>query len=51
MIRGIMREVLLAKAGGVKPKPDMKCRTKTGRKSIIDIDYQKWQIISDIVES
>ena len=38
MICGIMREVLLAKAGGVKSEPNLKGWSKTGRKSIIYMD-------------
>ena len=40
MIRGIMKEVLLAKADGVKFEPDLKGQSKTGIKSIIDMDSQ-----------
>ena len=40
IIRGMMKEVLLAKLDGVKFKPDMKGQIKTGRKSIIDMDSQ-----------
>ena len=50
MIRGIMKEVLLAKADGVKFELDMKGRSKTGRKSIIDMDYQEAQIIADTMK-
>ena len=38
IICGIMKEVLLTKTDGVKFGPDMKGRSKTGRKSIIDMD-------------
>ena len=51
MIHRIMKEVLSAKADGVKSEPDLKGRGKTGRKSIIDKDSQEAQIISDAVES
>ena len=51
MIHGIMKEVLLAKADGVKFEPDMKGRSKTGRKSIINMDSQESQIIADVVDS
>ena len=51
MISGVMKKVLLAKADGVKFKPDMKRWSKTGRKSIIDMDYQESHIIVDAVES
>ena len=40
MICGIMKEVLLAKADGVKFEPDLKGWIKTGSKSIIDIYSQ-----------
>ena len=40
VIRGVMKEVLLAKADGVKFEPNLKARSKTGRKSIIDMDYK-----------
>ena len=46
-----MQEVFLGKAYGVKFKPNMKGWRKTGRKSIIDMDYQEVQIIADAVES
>ena len=46
-----MREVLLAKADGVKFESDLKCWRKTGRKSIIDMDSQEAQIITDAVDS
>ena len=46
-----MEEVLLAKANGIKFEPDLKGRSKTGRKSIIDMDFQEAQIIADAVES
>ena len=36
-----MKEVLLAKADVVKFEPDMKGRSKTGRKSIIYMNYQE----------
>ena len=49
MIHRIMKEVLLAKADGVKSEPDLRGRRKTGRKSIIDMDYQEAQIIADAV--
>ena len=51
MILGIMKEVLLARADGVKFKPDMKGQRKTGSKSIIDMDSQEVQITADAVES
>ena len=51
MIFGVMEEVLLAKANGIKFEPDLKGRSKTGRKSIIDMDFQEAQIIDDAVES
>ena len=51
MIRKIMMEVLLAKVDGVKFKPDLKGQSKTGRKSIIDMDSQEAQIFADAVES
>ena len=50
MIHRIMKEVLLAKVDGVKFEPDIKDRRKTGRKSIIDMDYQEANIISDALE-
>ena len=51
MIRGIVKEVLLAKADGVKFGPDIKCRIKTGRESIIYMNPQEAQIISDVMDS
>ena len=51
MIRGIMKEVLLAKADGVKFKPDLKGWSKTGGKSIIYMDSQEVQIIDDAMDS
>ena len=51
MIFGVMEEVLLAKANGIKFEPDLKGRSKTGRKSIIDMDFQEAHIIADAVES
>ena len=50
MIRGIMKEVLLAKADGVKLETNLKGRRKTERKSIIDVDSKEAQIITDVVE-
>ena len=49
-IRGIMKEVLLAKADGIKFEPNLKGQSKTGRKSIIGMDSQEMQIISDALE-
>ena len=43
VIRGIMKEVLLEKTDGVKFGLDMKGRSKTGSKSIVDIDSQEAQ--------
>ena len=40
VICGIMKEVLLAKADGVKFEPDMIGQSKTGRKYVIDVDTQ-----------
>ena len=51
MICSIMKEVLSAKADGVKFKLDLKGWSKTGRKYIIDMDYKEAQIITDTVES
>ena len=51
MIRGIMKEVLLAKADGVKFEPDLKGWSKTGRKSIIYMDYKELNIINDAMDS
>ena len=51
MIRGIMKEVLLAKADGVKFGPDIKGQIKTGRESIIYMDSQEAQIIADAMDS
>ena len=45
-----MKEMLLAKADGVKFEPDMKGQSKIGRKSIIDMDSKEEQIIADVVE-
>ena len=50
MIRGIMKEVLLAKADGVKFGPDLKGRSKTGSISIIYMDSQEAQIIADAMD-
>ena len=50
MICGIMKEVLLAKADGFKIKPDLKGWSKTGRKSIIYMDSQEVQIITDAMD-
>ena len=50
MVFWIVKEVLLVKADGVKSEPDLKGRSKTGRKSIIDMDSQEAQIITDEVE-
>ena len=50
IICGIVKEVLLAKADGVKFEPDLKGRSKSGRRSIIDMDSQEAQIIADAVE-
>ena len=50
MICRIMKEVLLAKADGVTFKPDLKGRSKNGRKSIIDMNSQEAQITADAVE-
>ena len=51
MICRIMKEVLLAKADGVKFKPDLKGRSKTGGKSIIIRDSQEVKIIADAMDS
>ena len=51
MIYGIMKEVLLAKADGVKFGPDLKGRIKTGRESIIYMDSQEAHIIYDAMDS
>ena len=40
MIRRIMKEVLLENADEVQFEPYLKYRKKTGRKFIIDMDYQ-----------
>ena len=40
MICGIIEEVSLAKANGIKFEPNLKGRNKTGRKSITDMDSQ-----------
>ena len=50
MIRGIIKEVLLVKAEGLKFETDLKGLIKTGRKSIIDMDSQEAKIIADAVE-
>ena len=50
MICGIMKEVLLEKADGVKFEPNLKGWSKTGSKSIIDIDSQELHIIADALE-
>ena len=41
MISGIMKEVFLAKVDGVKFEPNLKVRSKTGRKSIIYMDSKE----------
>ena len=51
MILRIMKEVLLAKADGVRFEPSLKCRRKNGRKSIIDMDSQEAHIIDDVFKS
>ena len=51
MICGIMKEVLLAKADGVRFEPSLKGRSKTGRKSTIDMDSQEAHIIDDVFKS
>ena len=51
MIRGIMKELSLAKADGVKFEPNMKGRRKIRRKPIIDMNSQEAQIIDYVVES
>ena len=51
IIFGIMKELLLAEAYGIKSEPDLKGRSKTGRKSNIDMDFQELQIINDAVKS
>ena len=50
-IRGIMKEVSLAKEDGVKVEPNLKGWSKTGRKSIIHMNYQGLHIIADTVEA
>ena len=50
MIFRIMKEVLLAKSGGVKFEPNLKGWSKTGTKFIIDMDSQEAHIIADTVE-
>ena len=50
MIRRIMKEVLLAKADGVKFGPNLKGQIKTGRESIIYMDSQEAQIIADAMD-
>ena len=44
-----MKEMILSKANEVKFEPDLRGWSKTGRKSIIDIDYQEVQIIAGVV--
>ena len=51
MICRIVKEVLLAKADGVKFKPDLKGQSKTGGKSIIYMDSQEAKIIADAMDS
>ena len=51
MICRIMKEMLLAKADGVKFGPDLKGQIKTGRESIIYMDSQEAQIIADAMDS
>ena len=50
MILWTVTEVLLVKVYGVKSKPDLGGQSKTGSKSIIDIDSQEAQIIADLVK-
>ena len=45
-----MKEVLLAKENEVKFEPNLRGWSKTGRKSIIDMDYEEAQIIADSVK-
>ena len=49
MICVIIKEILLAKAGGVKFEPYLKGQSKTRRKYIIDMDPQEAHIIADEV--
>ena len=51
MVLEITKKVLLSKAYGFKLYPDLKGRSKTGRKSMIDMDYQEAKIIADAVDS
>ena len=51
MIPGIMKEVLVSKADGVKFKPDLKGQIKNGGESIIYMDSQEAQIIADAMDS
>ena len=46
-----MKEVFLAKLGGVKFEPNVKGQIKTGSKFIIDMDSKEAQIITDILDS
>ena len=50
MIFWIVKELLLVKADGIKYEPDLGGQSKTGSKSIIDMDSQEAQIIADAVE-
>ena len=44
-----MKEVLLAKENEVKFEPVLRGQRKSGRKSIIDMDYEEVQIIADVM--
>ena len=50
MVSCIVKEVLLVKADGIKSEPNLGVQSKTGSKSIIDMDSQEAHIISDAVE-
>ena len=46
-----MKKEFLSQADAFKLEPNLKGQSKTGTKSIIDMDYQEAQIIADAVES
>ena len=45
-----MKEVFLAKENEVKFEPVLRGQRKSGRKSIIDMDYEEVQIIADVMQ-
>ena len=45
-----MKKEFLSQADAFKLEPNLKGQSKTGTKSIIDMDYQEAQIIADAAE-